>query len=67
MQSSELKHGTLVEWLVPLAFVICAGWVTWHIPAFTLDWAPPENQRPSTDDPNYPWRCLCLGFFLLMM
>ncbi|PTX54225.1 TRAP-type mannitol/chloroaromatic compound transport system permease small subunit [Litoreibacter ponti] len=44
MQDQELKHGTAIEWLVPLAFVICAGWVTWHIPAFTLDWAPPENQ-----------------------
>ena len=35
--------GGLVEWLVPLAFVFSAGWVVWHIPAFTLDWNPPED------------------------
>ena len=29
----------LGEWLYPLLFVICAGWVVWHMPAFILDWA----------------------------
>ena len=33
----------LVEWLVPLAFIFCAGWVTWHMPAFILSWAPPTD------------------------
>jgi TRAP-type C4-dicarboxylate transport system permease small subunit len=37
------KSGSLVEWLVPLAFILCAGWVTWHMPAFTLSWFPPED------------------------
>ncbi|MEL6619889.1 MAG: TRAP transporter small permease [Pseudomonadota bacterium] len=37
------RSGSLIEWLVPLGFIICAGWVTWHIPAFTLDWNPPED------------------------
>jgi len=37
------KSGSLVEWLVPLAFVICAGWLTWHAPAFILDWFPPDE------------------------
>ena len=37
------RSGSLVEWLVPLAFIICAGWVVWHIPAFTLDWNPPDD------------------------
>ncbi len=32
------KHGTPVEWLVPLGFIFCAGWVVWHMPAFILDW-----------------------------
>lgn len=36
--SEELKSGTLIEWLVPLAFIACAAWVTWHMPAFILDW-----------------------------
>jgi len=34
----QAKHGTAIEWLVPLAFIFCAGWVTWHMPAFILDW-----------------------------
>ena len=37
------RNGTLVEWLVPLGFILCAGWVVWHMPAFTLDWYPPEG------------------------
>ncbi len=37
------KSGSLVEWLVPLAFVFCAGWLTWHAPAFILDWFPPDE------------------------
>ncbi|MGX9357496.1 TRAP transporter small permease subunit [Roseobacteraceae bacterium S113] len=35
--------GSLKEWLVPLGFIFCAGWVTWHMPAFTLSWAPPTD------------------------
>lgn len=37
--------GNLVEWLVPLGFVICAGWLVWHLPAFTLDWYPPDPSQ----------------------
>ena len=37
------RSGSLIEWLVPLAFIICMGWVVWHIPAFTLDWNPPQD------------------------
>lgn len=37
------KSGSLIEWLVPLGFILCAGWVVWHVPAFTLDWAPPQD------------------------
>ena len=33
----------LIEWLVPLAFIFSAGWVTWHMPAFILSWAPPTD------------------------
>ncbi|NRB03385.1 MAG: TRAP transporter small permease subunit [Rhodobacteraceae bacterium] len=40
----EEKSGSLIEWLVPLGFIVCAGWVTWHLPAFTLDWNPPTDQ-----------------------
>jgi TRAP-type mannitol/chloroaromatic compound transport system permease small subunit len=34
----ERQSGTLIEWLTPLAFIFCAAWVTWHMPAFILDW-----------------------------
>ena len=37
------RSGSLVEWLVPLGFILCAGWVVWHMPAFTLDWNPPTD------------------------
>ncbi|MEM9522926.1 MAG: TRAP transporter small permease subunit, partial [Pseudomonadota bacterium] len=38
------KHGTLVEWLVPLAFCFCFGWVVWHAPSFILDFGPENGQ-----------------------
>lgn len=37
------RSGTLVEWLVPLAFIFAAGWVIWHMPAFTLTFFPPTD------------------------
>jgi TRAP-type mannitol/chloroaromatic compound transport system permease small subunit len=39
----EKSTGALKEWVVPLVFVLCAGWTTWHMPAFILDWAPPAD------------------------
>jgi TRAP-type mannitol/chloroaromatic compound transport system permease small subunit len=39
----QTSSGSLKEWLVPLGFIFCAGWVTWHMPAFILDWAPSED------------------------
>lgn len=38
------RSGSPVEWLVPLAFIFCAGWVVWHMPAFILDFFPPETE-----------------------
>ncbi len=38
------KHGTAVEWLVPLGFIFCAGWLIWHMPAFILDWGGHADQ-----------------------
>lgn len=35
--------GSLKEWLMPLAFIFCSGWVIWHMPAFILSWAPPTD------------------------
>ncbi|QBF34312.1 TRAP transporter small permease subunit [Thalassococcus sp. S3] len=37
------RSGSLIEWLVPLGFIFCSGWVIWHMPAFTLDFAPPDD------------------------
>lgn len=38
------QTGGLWEWLVPFAFIVCAGWSIWHAPAYLLDFIPPENQ-----------------------
>lgn len=38
------KHGTWVEWIVPFAFVLAAGWFVWHLPAFILDFLPHPNE-----------------------
>lgn len=34
-----------IEWIVPFVFILCAGWVTWHLPAFILDWWPPDPSQ----------------------
>ncbi len=39
----EHKSGGLIEWLVPLAFILCTGWATWHLPAYVLDLIPPQD------------------------
>ncbi len=38
------RLGAVRNWLLPAAFVLCAGWTIWHAPAFILDLLPPENQ-----------------------
>jgi TRAP-type mannitol/chloroaromatic compound transport system permease small subunit len=38
------ESGGWLEWLVPFAFIVCAGWAIWHTPAYILDFIPPENQ-----------------------
>ena len=37
------KTGSLMEWVIPAAFVICIGWAIWHTPAYILDFIPPDN------------------------
>ena len=37
------ESGSLWEWLIPFFFVLCMGWVVWHMPAYILDFIPPEN------------------------
>ncbi|MBT5301033.1 MAG: TRAP transporter small permease [Tateyamaria sp.] len=39
----QVRSGSFIEWLVPLAFIFCVGWVVWHMPAFTLDFYPPSD------------------------
>ncbi|MEM7752314.1 MAG: TRAP transporter small permease [Pseudomonadota bacterium] len=39
------KSGSLIEWIIPLCFILCAGWMAWHTPAFTLDWYPPDASQ----------------------
>lgn len=40
----EKQTGSLAEWLFPAAFLICAGWTVWHMPAFILDLMPPQSE-----------------------
>lgn len=37
------KSGSLIEWIIPLLFILCAGWIVWHLPAIILDWFPPDE------------------------
>lgn len=39
----QVSTGRLREWILPLAFVMCAAWVIWHLPAYILTLAPHEN------------------------
>ncbi len=39
------QSGKAVEWLIPLGFILCAGWLVWHLPAFTLDFFPPDASQ----------------------
>ncbi len=39
-----VKGPRFVEWLYPLLLVLCTSWVLWHLPAFTLDWFPPDTE-----------------------
>ena len=48
---AELKsNGSLVEWVVPLAFVAVSAWMVWHFPAYTLTFFPwePGSQLDQT-------------------
>ncbi len=38
------RSGSLIEWLVPMAFIFCAAWTVWHMPAFILDWGGHQDQ-----------------------
>ena len=38
------ESGTLLEWVYPFVFFVCAGWAVWHAPAYLLDLIPPESQ-----------------------
>lgn len=40
----QRTSGSLIEWLVPLGFILCGGWVIWHIPVYILTWFPHENE-----------------------
>ncbi len=40
----EQKTGSLLEWIVPGALLVCIGWAIWHTPAYILDFIPPGNQ-----------------------
>ena len=37
------QTGGFWEWIIPSAFVVCAGWAIWHTPAYILDLIPPST------------------------
>ena len=39
------KSNSAIEWIIPLGFIFCAGWLAWHLPAFTLDFFPPDPSQ----------------------
>ncbi|MEP0940531.1 MAG: TRAP transporter small permease [Rhizobiaceae bacterium] len=38
------ESGGLKEWIIPFAFVLSAGWVIWHGPAYILDFIPHNDE-----------------------
>lgn len=40
----EDNSGSFWEWVFPMAFIVCAGWAIWHVPAYILDFLPPEGE-----------------------
>ncbi|MFK7744316.1 MAG: TRAP transporter small permease subunit [Roseobacter sp.] len=40
----QRTSGSLIEWLIPLGFILCGGWAIWHIPVYLLTWFPHENE-----------------------
>ena len=36
------KSGGFLEWVIPLLFIVAAGWAIWHFPAYMLDFLPYE-------------------------
>lgn len=38
------QTGGFWEWAYPFAFLVCMGWVIWHMPAFILDFIPPASE-----------------------
>ncbi len=41
-QDHHQSSGSAIEWIVPMAFVVVASWIVWHLPAFTLTFFPFE-------------------------
>lgn len=37
------ESGGILEWVLPFLFVLCFGWVLWHMPAYILDFWPHDN------------------------
>ena len=41
---SDASQGSVIEWLVPMAFCFIMAWLVWHCPAFILDFGPENAQ-----------------------
>ncbi|MGB0439533.1 MAG: TRAP transporter small permease subunit [Paracoccaceae bacterium] len=39
----KTSNGSLLEWIMPLVFIVAAGWTVWHLPAYMIDWITYES------------------------
>jgi len=47
------QSGHLLDWIIPVCFVVCAGWSVWHLPGFMLDFVGYENPSKTVQIQDY--------------
>jgi len=47
------ESGNLFDWIIPICFLVCAGWTVWHLPAFMLDFIGYANDSKTVQIQDY--------------
>ena len=47
------QSGHVLDWIIPVCFVVCAGWTVWHLPGFMLDFIGYENPSKTVQIQDY--------------
>lgn len=47
------QSGSLLDWVIPVCFLICIGWTIWHLPAFFLDFLGYQNESKAIQIQDY--------------